>query len=226
MAAKELTSTETIRFIRDGAGEGGGGRGYGGGGRGRLDTYRNTVTTRMTPAFRWAATRAILMFHNWLWGTVTRQCPQTTTFWRGRRAEADSNRGPSAYCLLLLLFLLLVIETGVLAPGPLWGSRCRWSGGRMMVMRNNDGRHSDRRGRWIAGWGWRGNYRRRVVRSVVLTVTPDGCTAVAPAPTKKHRCQGNGRLLQGWHPSAGTLVPVGTPVWSVMGSLSLSAFFF
>ena len=56
-------------------------------------------------------------------------------------------------------------------------------------------------------------------------MTPDGCTAVAPASTKKHRCQGNGRLLQGWHPSAGTLVPVGTPVWSVMGSLSLSLCF-
>ena len=33
------------------------------GGRGRLYTYRYTVTTRMTPALRWAAVRAILMFH-------------------------------------------------------------------------------------------------------------------------------------------------------------------
>ena len=41
-----------------------GGRGYGGGGRGRLYTYRCTVTTRMTSALRWAAMRAILMFHN------------------------------------------------------------------------------------------------------------------------------------------------------------------
>ena len=39
-------------------------RGYGGGGRGRLYTYRYTVTTRMTFALRWAAMRAILMFHN------------------------------------------------------------------------------------------------------------------------------------------------------------------
>ena len=37
-------------------------KGYGGGGRGRLHTYRYTVTTRMTPALRWAAMRAILMF--------------------------------------------------------------------------------------------------------------------------------------------------------------------
>ena len=34
-------------------------------GRGRLYTYRYTVTTRMTPALRWAATRAILMFYNY-----------------------------------------------------------------------------------------------------------------------------------------------------------------
>ena len=31
--------------------------------RGRVYTYRYTVTTRMTPALRWAAMRAILMFH-------------------------------------------------------------------------------------------------------------------------------------------------------------------
>ena len=54
-----LTSTETIRLIRDGEK---GGRGYGGGGRRRLYTYRYTVTTRMTSALRWAAMRAILMF--------------------------------------------------------------------------------------------------------------------------------------------------------------------
>ena len=35
-----------------------------GGGGGRLYTYRYTVTTRMTSALRWAAMRAILMFHN------------------------------------------------------------------------------------------------------------------------------------------------------------------
>ena len=47
-----LTSTETLRLIRDG---GKGGRGYGGEGRGRVYTYRYTVTTRMIPALRWAA---------------------------------------------------------------------------------------------------------------------------------------------------------------------------
>ena len=36
----------------------------GGGGGGRLYTYRYTVTTRMTSALRWAAMRAILMFHD------------------------------------------------------------------------------------------------------------------------------------------------------------------
>ena len=62
-----LTSTETIRLIRDGekVGEGGVEMGEVGGevGGGRLYTYRYTVTTRMTPALRWAAVRAILMFH-------------------------------------------------------------------------------------------------------------------------------------------------------------------
>ena len=53
-----------MRLIRDGE-KGGGGRGYGDGGRGRLYTYRYAaVTTRMTSALRWAAMRAILMFHN------------------------------------------------------------------------------------------------------------------------------------------------------------------
>ena len=41
-----------------------GGRGYGGGRRGGgFYTYLYTVITRMTPALRWAAMRAILMFH-------------------------------------------------------------------------------------------------------------------------------------------------------------------
>ena len=49
-------SMETIRLIRDGRrGVRGGGESY---------TYRYTVTTRMTSALRWAAMRAILMFHH------------------------------------------------------------------------------------------------------------------------------------------------------------------
>ena len=51
-----------MRLIRDG--EKGGGGGGMGGGRGRLYTYGYTVTTRMTSALRWAAMRAILLFHN------------------------------------------------------------------------------------------------------------------------------------------------------------------
>ena len=34
------------------------------GARGKLYTYRYTVATGMIPALRWAAMRAILMFHN------------------------------------------------------------------------------------------------------------------------------------------------------------------
>ena len=55
-----MVLTETIRFIRDG--EKVRGMGGGGGRGGRLYTYRYTVTTRMIPALRWAAMRAILMF--------------------------------------------------------------------------------------------------------------------------------------------------------------------
>ena len=35
----------------------------GAGGEGDLYTYRYTVTTRMTPALRWAAMRAMVMLH-------------------------------------------------------------------------------------------------------------------------------------------------------------------
>ena len=58
-----------MKLIKDGEkggrGYGGvcGGGGGGGGGGGRLYTYRYTVSTRMTPALRWASTRAILMSH-------------------------------------------------------------------------------------------------------------------------------------------------------------------
>ena len=76
-----------MRLIRDVdtpvcvcGGGGGGEGGYGGGWRRRLYTYRYAVTNRMTPALRWAAMRAILMFHNCEGQNHTRQCPQTTTF--------------------------------------------------------------------------------------------------------------------------------------------------
>ena len=60
-------------------------------GGGRLYTYRYTVTTRMIPALRWAAMRAILMFQSQ--DSVHKPQP----FRRKRRAEAVSNRGPTAY---------------------------------------------------------------------------------------------------------------------------------
>ena len=52
-----------MRLIRDGERGGGGIEVEGVGVGGRLYTYRYTVTTRMTSALRWAAMRAILMFH-------------------------------------------------------------------------------------------------------------------------------------------------------------------
>ena len=93
-----LTSTEAIRLIRDGEKRGGNMEvwGGGGGGRGRLYTYRyEAVTTRMTPALRWAAMRAILMFHS-CEGQSHKTVSTDYNFSRERRAEADSNRGPSA----------------------------------------------------------------------------------------------------------------------------------
>ena len=73
----------------------GGGTEVGRGG-GRLYTYRYTVTTRMTSALRWAAMRAILMFHN-CEGQSHKTVSTDHNLWRERRAEADSNWGPSAY---------------------------------------------------------------------------------------------------------------------------------
>ena len=72
-------------------------RGYEEGwGRWRLCTYRYTVTTRMIRALKWAAMRAILMFHN-CEGHSHKTVSTDPNFWRERTAEADSNRGPSAY---------------------------------------------------------------------------------------------------------------------------------
>ena len=57
---------------------------------------RYTVTTRVTPALRWAAMRAILMFHK-CEGQSHKTVSTDHNFGRERRTEADSNRGPSAY---------------------------------------------------------------------------------------------------------------------------------
>ena len=50
----------------------------------------------MTSALRWAAMRAILMFYNCV-GQSHKTVSTDRNFWSERRAEADSNRGPSAY---------------------------------------------------------------------------------------------------------------------------------
>ena len=57
-----ITCTETTRLIWDGEKRGEGGMEVGGEGDYNY-TYRYTVTTRMTPALRWAAMRAVFMFH-------------------------------------------------------------------------------------------------------------------------------------------------------------------
>ena len=50
----------------------------------------------MTYKLRWAAMRAILMFHN-CEGQSHKTVSTDHNSWTERRAEADSNRGPSAY---------------------------------------------------------------------------------------------------------------------------------
>ena len=87
-------SAGTIKLIRVGKKVE---KGYRGGGRGRLYTYRDTVTTRMTSALRWAAMRAILMFHQLRGAKSQDSVHKPQPFRRERKAEAESNRGPSAY---------------------------------------------------------------------------------------------------------------------------------
>ena len=69
-----LTSTETIRLIRDGEG-----RGYGDVGRGKVYTYRYTVTTRMT-CIKMGSDESYFNVSLIMRDKVTRPCPQTTTF--------------------------------------------------------------------------------------------------------------------------------------------------
>ena len=78
-----------------GRGEAGGGGG-GGKGVGRLYAYCYSVTAGITSELRWAAMRAILMFRN-CDGQSHETVSTDHNFSRGRRAEADSNRGSSAY---------------------------------------------------------------------------------------------------------------------------------
>ena len=74
-----------------------GGKGVWRWGRGRLYTYHYAVTTRMTPALRWAEMRAILMFHN-CEGQSHKTVSTDHNLWsERRRAKVDSNWGPSAY---------------------------------------------------------------------------------------------------------------------------------
>ena len=78
----------------------------------------------MTSALRWAAMRAILMFHN-CEGQSHKTVSTNNNFWRERRAEADSNRGASAYqtnalpldqtgsqCKLVIFMLVVTVYAG------------------------------------------------------------------------------------------------------------------
>ena len=67
----------------------------------------------MTLALRWAAMRAILMFIN-CEGQSHKTVSTDHNFWRERRAEADSNRGPSAY------------QPSALPPNQTGSRKARW----------------------------------------------------------------------------------------------------
>ena len=55
------------------------------------------IATRMIPALRWAAKRAILMFQLEGMDRVTGQCPQTTAFLK--RKESQSGIEPRSFRL-------------------------------------------------------------------------------------------------------------------------------
>ena len=72
-------------------------RGYGGGGRGRLYTYRHTVTTRTTCIKMGSdESHSNISFSN-CEGQSHKTVSTDHNFWKERRAEAYSNRDPSAY---------------------------------------------------------------------------------------------------------------------------------
>ena len=57
--------------------------------------YRYTLTTRMTPALRWAAMRAILKFFNYE-GQVTKSVHRPQLF---KRKESRIGFEPRSFCL-------------------------------------------------------------------------------------------------------------------------------
>ena len=73
-----------------------GGRGYGGVGRGRVNTYRYTVTTRMT-CIKMGSDENHVNVSLIVGDKVTRQCPQTTTFLK--RKESPSGIEPRSFRL-------------------------------------------------------------------------------------------------------------------------------
>ena len=56
--------------------------------------YRYIVTTRMIPALRWAAMRAILMFQYKVLDKITRQCPQTAIFLKRKESRSAIQERP------------------------------------------------------------------------------------------------------------------------------------
>ena len=88
-----LTSTESIRLIRDGekgGGKGGGGDGMEVGGRGRLNTYRYTVTTQDDSCIKMGSDESHFNASLIVRDKVTiRQCPQITTFLKRKESRGE-----------------------------------------------------------------------------------------------------------------------------------------
>ena len=85
-------STETIRFIRDGEK---GGRGYGGGGRGRLLYLLLHCHHQNTSCVKMGSDESCFNVSLIVWDSH-KTASTDHNFLTERRAEADSNRGPSA----------------------------------------------------------------------------------------------------------------------------------
>ena len=92
----------------------------GGRGRGGLYTYRYTVTTRMIPALRWAAMRAILMFQSEVMDKVTRHCPTNHNLF-------EEKGEPKRYRTAVLPLTSLQLQGTVTRP-----LTASWNSGRRM----------------------------------------------------------------------------------------------
>ena len=85
-------------------------------GRGRLNTYCYTVTTRMSPALRWAAKRAILMFHK-LRGTKSQDSVHKPQLLKRKESRSGFDPKPLSLTSITPYRLAILAHKGVDRPG-------------------------------------------------------------------------------------------------------------